>query len=316
MNTFDQPIPFQPTLHCPAPIPPPRSSSTIRSQTSQIASHSPSKHLPEQPAIHVSEFQEAPHHQSQRPNSFYAEADFEDAPPAAQSNTYDNDVDVYAEISQEPVQNYANEEQEQYNEKHQEEDGQQGHQHQRENSYNTLQQQAEPEFSAEELIRPVAALMQLDLAGELIYFRDRFADLQQGQPSFEQERSALLELERSTEALMTSRKVLTEKQRQLLLLHINDSRRPNLQNEVVQLTTECRAMEHQWRIGKESYHRDYVVAAAKAAAAAAAKANAELKAQTEKDIEVLKAQIANLQRQLDAVAARRSQMLFATQGAA
>lgn len=39
-------------------------------------------------------------------------------------------------------------------------------------------------------------------------------------------------------------------------------------------------------------------------------------AQTEKDIEVLKAQIANLQRQLDAVAARRSQMLFATQGAA
>lgn len=50
-----------------------------------------------------------------------------------------------------------------------------------------------------------------------------------------------------------------------------------MQNEVVQLTTECRAMEHQWRIGKESYHRDYVVAAAKAAAAAAAKANAELK---------------------------------------
>ncbi|KAG0313133.1 hypothetical protein BGZ97_010505, partial [Linnemannia gamsii] len=176
--------------------------------------------------------------------------------------------------------------------------------------------QSEPEFSAEALIRPVAALMQLDLAGELIYFRDRFADLQSGQPNFEQERSALLELERSTEALTTSRKVLTEKQRQLLLLHINDSRRPNLQTEVVQLTTECRAMEQQWRSWKETYHRDYVVAAAKAAAAAAAKANAELKAQTEKDIAVLKGQIANLQRQLDAVAARRSQMLFATQGAA
>jgi len=36
-------------------------------------------------------------------------------------------------------------------------------------------------------------------------------------------------------------------------------------------------MEHQWRSGKEVYHRDYVVAKAAAAAAAAAKANAELK---------------------------------------
>ncbi|KAG9067307.1 hypothetical protein KI688_012090 [Linnemannia hyalina] len=313
MNTFEQPIPFQPTLYRAAPIPPPRSSSAIRSLTSQIALHSPSRPLPEQPTVPVSESQEA---QSQRPNSFYAEADFEDTPPATQTDAYENDIDVYAEMSQEPVNDYANEEQEQYNEQRHEEDGQNYHQHQGENSYNTLQQQSEPEFSAEALIRPVAALMQLDLAGELIYFRDRFADLQQGQPGFEQERSALLELERSTEALMTSRKALTEKQRQLLLLHINDNQRPNLQNEVVQLTTECRAMEHQWRTGKETYHRDYVVVAAKAAAAAAAKANAELKAQTEKGIAVLKGQIANLQRQLDAVAARRSQMLFATQGAA
>ncbi|KAF9550967.1 hypothetical protein EC957_010734 [Mortierella hygrophila] len=316
MNTFEQPIPFQPTLYRTAPIPPPRSSSAIRNLASQIASHSPSRPLPEQPTVPVTESQEALHHQSQRPNSFYAEADFEDAPPSARNDAYDNDIDECAEISQEPVNDYANEEQEQYNEQRHEEDGQSYHQHQGESSYNTFQQQSEPEFSAEALIRPVAALMQLDLAGELIYFRDRFADLQQGQPGFEQERSTLLELERSTGALMTSRKVLTEKQRQLLLLHINDNQRPSLLNEVVQLTTECRAMEHQWRTGKETYHRDYVVVAAKAAAAAAAKANAELKAQTEKDIAVLKIQIANLQRQLDAVAARRSQMLFATQGAA
>lgn len=176
------------------PIPPPRSSSTIRSQTTQIVPHSPSKPLPEQPVIFVSEAQEAPYHKSQRPNSFYAEADFEDAAPAAQNNTYDNDVDVYAETSQEHVHDYANEEQEQYNEQHHEEDGQDSHQHQRENSYNTIQQQSEPEFSAEALIRPVAALMQLDLAGELIYFRDRLADLHQGQPGFEQEQSALLEV--------------------------------------------------------------------------------------------------------------------------
>lgn len=176
------------------PIPPPRSSSTIRSQTSQIAVHSPSRPLPEQPAVPASESQEAPHHKSQRRNSFYAEADFEDTPPAAQNNTYDNDVDVYAETSQEPVRDYSNEEQEQYNEQNHEEDGQDSHEHQRENSYNTIQQQSEPEFSAEALIRPVAALMQLDLAGELIYFRDRLADLQQSQPGFEQERSALLEV--------------------------------------------------------------------------------------------------------------------------
>ncbi|KAG0281563.1 hypothetical protein BGZ95_002371 [Linnemannia exigua] len=245
-----------------------------------------------------------------RPNSFYAEADFEDTPPEThvQEEEYHN---AEGEVSHE---DYAHEGQ-------QEQQGQgDGYDQQQVNENNigggSNNSYQEPEFSAEALIRPVAALMQLDLAGELIYFKDRLADLQYDQPGLEQERNALLELERSTEGLMTSRKVLTEKQRQLLLLHINDSRRPNLQAEVLQLTTECRSMEHQWRTGKEAYHRDYVVAAAKAAAAAAAKANAELKAKTEKEIGILKGQIANLQRQLDAVAARRSQMLFATQGAA
>ncbi|KAG0298247.1 hypothetical protein BGZ96_001213 [Linnemannia gamsii] len=319
MNTFEHPIPFQPTLHSTAPIPPPRSSSTIRSQisSSQIASHSPSRPLPDPTAVSAEHFQQEAPYRSQRPNSFYAEADFEDIPPSptAHEDINDEDLEEYADAPQESTHDYTHHEgQGQYSDQHQSEDGQQQHQH--ENSYNTQPRPSEPEFSAEELIRPVAALMQLDLAGELIYFRDRFADLQHGQPTFEQERSVLLELERSTEALMTSRKMLTEKQRQLLLLHINDSRRPNLQTEVLQLTTECRAMEQQWRSGKETYHRDYVVAAAKAAAAAAAKANAELKAQTEKDISILKGQIANLQRQLDAVTARRSQMLFATQGAA
>ncbi|KAF8939528.1 hypothetical protein BGZ47_008133 [Haplosporangium gracile] len=243
----------------------------MRSQTSQIAPHSSSRPLPEALAVPVAKSQVAPPQKPQRANSFYAEADFEDAPPsaAAQDDAYSKDPEEYAEAPQGSTDNCVLEEQDQQ----QPEDNQ--YHHQRKNSYNT--QHVEPGFSAEALIRPVAALIQLDLAGELIYFRDRFADLQQGQPGFKQERSALLELERSTEALLTSRKALTEKQRQLVLLHINDGRRPNLQAEVVQLTTECRAMEHQWRIGKETYHREYVVAAAKAAAAAAAKANAELK---------------------------------------
>ncbi|KAG0374506.1 hypothetical protein BGX24_010313 [Mortierella sp. AD032] len=246
-----------------------------------------------------------------RPNSFYAEADFEDTPPDAHEEQEEEYLDAEGEVSNE---DYAHEEQQEQQKQDDEYDQQKVNGNNiSSGGYNSYQ---EPEFSAEALIRPVAALMQLDLAGELIYFKDRLVDLQYGQPGFDQEHSALLELERSTEGLMNSRKVLTERQRQLLLLHINDSRRPNLQVEVVQLTTECRSMEHLWRTGKEAYHRDFVVAAAKAAAAAAAKANAELKAKTEKEIGILKGQIANLQRQLDAVAARRSQMLFATQGAA
>ncbi|KAF9907994.1 hypothetical protein EC991_010342 [Linnemannia zychae] len=243
-----------------------------------------------------------------RPDSFYAEADFEDAPLAAPTHEEEEEgyLNAVAEAANEV---YAHDEVQQ--QQYQQHDDQEHL-----NSSNSSNTYPEPELSSEALIRPVAALMQLDLPGELIYFKDRFADLHCNQPGFEQERIALLELETSTEALMNLRKVLTEKQRQLLLLHINDSRRPNLQAEVVQLTTECRSLEQQWRTGKETYHRDYVVAAAKAAAAAAAKANAELKAKTEKEIEVLKGQIANLQRQLDAVSARRAQMLFATQGAA
>ncbi|KAF9123165.1 hypothetical protein BGW39_009213 [Mortierella sp. 14UC] len=330
MNTFEQPIPFQPAPYSTtAPIPPPRSSSAIRSRTQMAPSlHSPSSRPPvsitSTTSIPTPEpspsklcggpqavFQDVPQSQtmqatSGRPNSFYAEADFEDAPPAASAHE-EQEEEEYLDVEAANEEYAHDEEQQQY---------QQNEQKESNNSNSNSNAYPEPEFSAEALIRPVAALMQLDLAGELIYFKDRFADLQHGQPGFEQERVALLELERSTEALMDSRKVLTEKQRQLLLLHINDSRRPNLQAEVIQLTTECRSMEHQWRTGKEAYHRDYVVAAAKAAAAAAAKANAELKAKTEKEIDILKGQIANLQRQLDAVAARRAQMLFATQGAA
>ncbi|KAF9107357.1 hypothetical protein BGX29_006565 [Mortierella sp. GBA35] len=282
---------FFPTLHS-APIPPPRSSSTVRNQ--QV--------VPIQPQVV----------QATRPESFYAEADFEDAPAAFEEGKLRSDDGV--EEDQGSTEDYDSD-QEQGEQQDRDNVGQNdatksGHQ------YPQQQQQPEYEISAEELIRPVAALMQLDLEGELIYFRDRLAGLQHGQPDVEKERIALLELEKSTEALMNSRKVLSDKQRQLLLLHINDSRRPNLQAEVALLTTESRSMEHQWRTGKEVYHQDYVVAAAAAAAAAAAKANAELRAQTEKDIVVLREQIANLQRQLDAVAARRANMLFATQGAA
>ncbi|KAG0259430.1 hypothetical protein BG011_002642 [Mortierella polycephala] len=140
---------------------------------------------------------------------------------------------------------------------------------------------------------------------EIVPQQDLVDDLH-GEPGFENERAVLSALERLTDQLITSRKALSEKQRQLIVLHINDSRR--IQAEVQQLLETCRNMEQQWITDREAYYRDYVLAAAAAAADRAAKARAELKAKTEQEIRLLQDQIANLQRQLDAVAARRKQM--------
>ncbi|KAF9929396.1 hypothetical protein FBU30_001600 [Linnemannia zychae] len=317
MNTFEQPLSFQPSLHSTAPIPP-RSSSTIKNQispsspsqypvSSSLSMSSDSVDHPDIYTTSTTTSQETVESTAIQPingpSPFYTKVNFE-----IDSIEDDEDEDdSFHELAE------VNSDARMYNEQ-KVFDEVQDQDRQDPNEKNVhLELEPEPEFSAEALIRPVAALMQLDLAGELIYFRDRIADLQEGQLNLELERNALLELERLTEALSNLRKVLTEKQRQLLLLHINDSHRPALQAEVVQLTTECRSMEYQWRTAKETYHRDFVVAAAKAAAEAAAKANAELKAKTENEITVLKTQIASLQRQLDAVAARRAQMMYATQ---
>ncbi|KAF9179396.1 hypothetical protein BGZ51_006943 [Haplosporangium sp. Z 767] len=147
--------------------------------------------------------------------------------------------------------------------------------------------------SSETFTRLVEIVPQQDLIDDLYAFQTRLSNLP---------------LERLTDQLITSRKVLSEKQRQLILLHINDSGRPNIQAEVQQLMETCRNMEQQWITDRETYYRDYVLAAAAAAADKAAKARAELKAKTMQEIRLLQDQIAALQRQLEAVAARRKQM--------
>ncbi|CAO3569186.1 unnamed protein product [Mortierella alpina] len=163
--------------------------------------------------------------------------------------------------------------------------------------------------TADVFTRPADILPQVDLSRELQAIKNRLEILNhEGNPSSETERGALLELGKLTETLLMSRVALGEKLRQHILLHINDSRRLNLQNEIMQVATDSRPMEQQWITLREIYHRDYVVAAAKAAAAAKAKAVAEQKAQTEHDIELLKGQVAALQKQLDAIRARRKQM--------
>ncbi|KAF9359850.1 hypothetical protein BGX26_011227 [Mortierella sp. AD094] len=170
--------------------------------------------------------------------------------------------------------------------------------------------QSIPDSPAEEIIRLVDTIPHVDLAGELEKIKARLAVLVgNSQLDMDSEIAALLELEKSTETLIISRKTISEKQRQFILLHINDGRRPSLQAELIQLINENKVVQHQWSVSMEVYHQDYVVAAAAAAAEAAAKANAELKATLENDVKILKSQIANLQRQLDAVASRRRQML-------
>ncbi|KAF9572693.1 hypothetical protein EC968_009594 [Mortierella alpina] len=146
------------------------------------------------------------------------------------------------------------------------------------------------EHTVEAFTKPADILPEVDLNGELQAIKTR------------------LELGKLTETLLVNRVVMSEKLRQHILLHINDSRRLNLQAEIMQVSTDSRPMEHQWITLKDIYHRDFVVAAAKAAAAAKAKAVAEQKAQTEQDIALLKGQIAVLQKQLDAIRARRKQM--------
>ncbi|KAF8928278.1 hypothetical protein BGZ58_009767 [Dissophora ornata] len=83
---------------------------------------------------------------------------------------------------------------------------------------------------------------------------------------------------------------------------------PNLQAELAQLSENRKLMAEQWSTDMDAYYREFVVAAAAAAVEAAAKANAELRAKLEHDIRILNGQIANLQRQMDAVAARRRRM--------
>ncbi|KAI7828582.1 hypothetical protein BC939DRAFT_443325 [Gamsiella multidivaricata] len=161
------------------------------------------------------------------------------------------------------------------------------------------------------LSKPMEFLLQVDLGNELEKIKEWLSVLSSGGRKLEyvNEIANLRELENFTQALIELHRMVNEKYRQLTLLHINDSRRPSLQAELGQLSDDTKSMEYQWSTFMAAYHRDFVVIAAAAAAKAKALADAELKAQLEHDIKILKDQITDLQRQMDAVAARRKQML-------
>ncbi|KAI1317912.1 hypothetical protein EDD11_007574, partial [Mortierella claussenii] len=174
------------------------------------------------------------------------------------------------------------------------------------------QQQGErtiPDSPTERLMRQMETLPQVDYVTDHDRIKDRLTFLENSrQPDLERERAALIELERSTEALINSRRVISEQQRQIIVLHINDSRRPLLQADLMQLMTDSKAMHQQWCYDMEAYHQEFVVAAAAAAAEIAAKAKAELKATLVHEIKILEGQITRLQKQLDGVGSRRKQM--------
>ncbi|KAI8598409.1 hypothetical protein EDD21DRAFT_382551 [Dissophora ornata] len=115
--------------------------------------------------------------------------------------------------------------------------------------------------------------------------------------------SLSLSLEKTTEALISIRKQLSEKETQLDSLEESDSTRSEVQADVDRLTKEADEMEHQWSATKEVCHREYGAIAEDVAAPVT-----EAKAKAEHDIKLLQDQIANLQRQLDAVSVRRKQM--------
>ncbi|KAG0080102.1 hypothetical protein BGZ93_003774 [Podila epicladia] len=175
----------------------------------------------------------------------------------------------------------------------------------------------------------VDILPSLDITYELKFVKDRLATIARDEdPEEEPERLALSEIERSTEALIASRKVLSERQRQLAFMDAGDSQRPALQAEVTQLMSESKYKERQWTANKEAYYREFssgtavVITSTTGTSVGAdgipepiapvprklSPAEEEMKARAEKDVKVLQDQIALLQKQLDAVASRRKQM--------
>ncbi|KAG0333730.1 hypothetical protein BG004_000720, partial [Podila humilis] len=76
----------------------------------------------------------------------------------------------------------------------------------------------------------------------------------------------------------------------------------DVQLEIVRLTKQTKDLEHQWSATKEVYYREFGPITDTPAPVT------EVKAKTEHDIKMLQDQIANLQKQLDAVSLRRKQM--------
>ncbi|KAG0035297.1 hypothetical protein BGZ82_005336 [Podila clonocystis] len=138
---------------------------------------------------------------------------------------------------------------------------------------------------------------------ELKFVRERLDTIAKEERSgADPEKIALEELEKSTKALIISRRTLKTKASELTTLDISDTRFQDVQLEIVRLTKETRGIEHQWSATKEVYYREFGPITDNAEPVT------EVKAKAEHDIKMLQDQIANLQKQLDAVSLRRKQM--------
>ncbi|KAF9429894.1 hypothetical protein BGZ94_009083 [Podila epigama] len=198
---------------------------------------------------------------------------------------------------------------------------------------NAVQQQPQPRTS-------IDIVPSLDITYELKFIKERLAALaRDNDPDDEAERLALLEIEQSTEALIESRTALSEQQQRLAALDANDNSRPALLADVATLLTESKNKERQWTAKRETYYREFgsgtavVITGNNSTTANNSQshnsnhvglggmpepiapiprqltpAEAELRARTEMEIKQLQHQIAHLQKQLDAIAARRRQM--------
>ncbi|KAG0325828.1 hypothetical protein BG000_001656, partial [Podila horticola] len=130
---------------------------------------------------------------------------------------------------------------------------------------------------------------------ELKFVRERLDTIAKEERSgADPEKIALEELGKSTKALIISRRTLKTKESELTTLDISDTRFQDVQLEIVRLTKETRAIEHQWSATKEVYYREFGPITDNA------KPVTEVKAKAEHDIKMLQDQIANLQKQLDA----------------
>ncbi|KAF9184490.1 hypothetical protein BGZ51_009396 [Haplosporangium sp. Z 767] len=148
-----------------------------------------------------------------------------------------------------------------------------------------------------------SVVSRLDLAAELIFAQERLAVIaKEDRSGADAEKVALEEFAKSTQALIESRRLLNEKQAQLDALDESDTTR--VQAELDQLTKDAKDKEHQWSATKEVYHREFGPITEDSSSPVT-----QVKAKAEQDIKALQEQIANLQKQLNAVSIKRKQMV-------
>ncbi|KAG0330070.1 hypothetical protein BGZ99_008793 [Dissophora globulifera] len=161
-----------------------------------------------------------------------------------------------------------------------------------------------PKLEIASLTTTRAAVGPADLEKELQSVKERLeAIAKEERTGADAEKVALEELGKATEALIAARKQLSEKQAQLDALDDSDSSRSTVQSELDQLIKEADDKEHQWSATKEVCHREFGPITDNSSAPVT-----EAKVRAEHDIKLLQDQIANLQKQLDAVSIRRKLM--------